>query len=291
VEKRSQQAALYEFKNGFKEIELLKTYHISSGQAQGNKYVRGDLKTPEGLYNTIKWIPEKKLEAKYGSGAFVLDYPNQLDKLLKKTGSGIWIHGSDIAMIPFDTEGCIRFENQEITHFKEELNFDRVPVLINETFEWTDITALEKEIEGIQSFLKEWEESWARQDINKYLSFYSPTEFVTNRQKMDYAQWENHKRRIFNPNKQINIELTDFEYYYADNLLLVSFYQDYTAETLKSMGWKQIVLRRTLYPLLRRGQRGGSEGGKCGRASLPPHHQAKALSHPHFPFHSRQFPK
>jgi murein L,D-transpeptidase YafK len=244
VEKRDQQAALYKFGKNYKQIELLKAYPISSGQSAGNKSERGDLKTPEGLYKTIQWIPEANLEPKYGSGAFVLNYPNQMDRLLRKTGSGIWIHGSDMDIIPTDTEGCVRFENQEIVYFHEKLKFNKVPVIINDGLEWTDIDALEKEVGSIQAILKSWQESWQQQDIGKYLSFYCSDTFISYSPNRDYAQWAAHKSRLFAAKNKISVDLYNFEYHYADKKLLVTFYQDYAAPSLKSFGKKQLLLRR-----------------------------------------------
>ena len=243
VEKKDQQAALYKFQDNFQKIDLLKSYHISSGQIPGNKYKRNDLKTPEGLYKTLNFIPDEKLPAKYGSGAYVLDYPNELDKVLKKTGSGIWIHGSDIEMVSFDTEGCIRFDNHEITNFHDNLNFNSVPIIINDELRWVTISELETEIKMIQEFLNSWLESWRIQDIQAYLSHYA-NDFKTYRQKMDATQWTNHKTRIFNPQKPVQIDLLNIEYYYADNLFLATFIQDYKAESLKSYGKKQLVMQK-----------------------------------------------
>jgi murein L,D-transpeptidase YafK len=244
VEKRDQYAALYRFEDGFESINLLNTYIISSGQVQGNKMRRGDLKTPEGLYFTIQYIPERQLEARFGSGAFVLDYPNELDRVRRKTGSGIWIHGSDIDMVPFDTEGCVRFENEEITYFREVLNIQRAPVIINDIIEWTNVNSLRNEIEKINKILADWEESWETQDIERYLAFYCSNEFITHRQRMDYHRWVTHKRAVFNPRNNVVINLSNFDYYYADHLLLVTFYQDYKSNSLSSFGRKQLVLRR-----------------------------------------------
>ena len=244
VEKKYQHAALYKFSNNFKEISLLKTYLVSSGQANGNKLVRGDLKTPEGLYVTQKYIPGRTLDKKYGSGAFTLDYPNELDKLRRKTGSGIWIHGSDIGIVPFDTEGCVRFENDEIDYFYKVLNLDKTPLIINEKIEWVEVSYLENQIQIIQEFLNDWEDSWEKQDLDRYLAFYCDQEFVSHRQKMDFEKWKNHKQRVFSPEKHIILDFYDFDYYYADDLLLISFFQDYYADSYNDFGKKQIVFKR-----------------------------------------------
>jgi len=252
VEKANQHAATFRFSEDKREITLMEAYPISSGQAHGNKIVRGDLKTPEGLYITTRFRSEENMRSTYGrdalqfgTGAWVLNYPNQLDRIRRKTGSGIWIHGSDRAIVPFDTEGCVRFDNDVIDYFRDTLKLDvRTAVIINDEIDWRTVGSLDREVKAINSFLADWEDSWRNQDIEKYLAFYCGEEFITRRQRMDYTQWVNHKRRVFNPENTVNITFSDFYYYYADNLLLVTFYQDYSSGTFHSFGRKQLVLRR-----------------------------------------------
>lgn len=243
VQKIDQTAALYKIKDDFKKIELYRTYTISSGQNQGNKWRRGDLKTPEGLYITQKFIPDEELAPKYGTGAFTLDYPNQLDRILRKTGYGIWLHGSDIDMIPYDTEGCVRFENHEITYFREVLNLENTPVIINDKISWYEYNELQNEVKTILDLVKDWKDSWKNQDFESYIDFYT-SDFHTRRQSMNYEQWYEHKKRIFNPENKIEINLFDFDYYYADGYILISFYQDYKSGNYTDFGRKQLVLKR-----------------------------------------------
>ena len=184
------------------------------------------------------------IAAQYGTGAWELGFPNELDRLRRKTGSGIWIHGTDIDMTPFDTEGCVRFENEVIIYFQQILNIKKTPVIINEELEWVDISFLENEIEIVQSFIDGWLDNWRRQDIRGYLEFYSSDEFISHRQRMNYTAWERHKRRLFIPDAHASIKLYDFNFYFADDLLLVSFLQEYAAGEINDFGRKQLVLRR-----------------------------------------------
>ncbi len=243
VDKITQSAALYSMKNHFKEIDLYKTYIISSGQAEGNKWRRGDLKTPEGLYFTQRFIPDEELAPKYGTGAFTLNYPNQLDRLLKKTGYGIWLHGSDIGIIPFDTEGCVRFENDEIIYFKEILRLENTPVIINNEIKWHELRELQNEVDTILEFIDSWKNSWQEKNFESYNNFYSH-DFHSDKQKMDYEQWYNHKKNVFLRNDQIIIDIYDFDYYYADGFILISFFQDYKAGNYRDFGKKHLVLKR-----------------------------------------------
>ena len=51
-------------------------YLCTTGQAQGDKQVRGDLKTPEGVYFVVRKRTERLDFEEYGGEAYILDYPN-----------------------------------------------------------------------------------------------------------------------------------------------------------------------------------------------------------------------
>jgi len=244
VEKKDQYAGLYTISGDKQQIELQKTYFISSGQNAGNKEKWRDLKTPEGMYFTLNFIPQRQLHKKFGSGAFVLDYPNEMDKLRKKTGSGIWIHGSDKDIEPMDTEGCIRFENKEIDYFHDELNLTHAPVIISEVIDWTTISNLRSEITNINKFLDDWKTAWQNLNLTSYLSYYDSDEFITQKQRMNYKKWADYKQSVFaNANHPV-ITFSSFEYHYADNLLLITCTQDYKSGSYTDFGKKQIILKR-----------------------------------------------
>jgi ketosteroid isomerase-like protein len=143
----------------------------------------------------------------------------------------------------FDTEGCIRFENEYITYFREELNLNRTPVIVNDVLEWTTVSALRTEVTKIKSLIDAWKESWEKQILAPYLEFYS-ADFVSHNQKMDYDRWVAHKERVFGLGNTVRLVLSDFNYHYADSLLLISFMQDYRAGSYQDFGRKQLILRR-----------------------------------------------
>ncbi|MCG2717168.1 MAG: L,D-transpeptidase family protein [Candidatus Marinimicrobia bacterium] len=92
-------------------IQVLDTFRITTGKVDGNKAKESDQKTPEGIYDIINFIPGSQLTDKYGPIAFVLNYPNLIDKIQNHNGSNIWIHGKDEEIIDRQTEGCISLEN------------------------------------------------------------------------------------------------------------------------------------------------------------------------------------
>ena len=101
----------------------LKTYRVAlGGDPVGPKRVRGDQRTPEGVYTVVKRRKDSLFH-----DALELSYPNAEDKARARAagvapGSGIEIHGlrEDFgwvgsAHVLFDwTDGCIAVTNREI---------------------------------------------------------------------------------------------------------------------------------------------------------------------------------
>ncbi len=61
-------------------LALVKAYPCLIGANEREKRKDGDLATPIGSYFFVKFIPGKSLAENYGYGAFVLNYPNFLDR-------------------------------------------------------------------------------------------------------------------------------------------------------------------------------------------------------------------
>src|SRR3989338_108056 len=76
-----------------KNFRIIDKFNILLGKNSGDKEIAGDMKTPVGVYKIIAAKNDDELAPMYGPKAFVLNYPNALDKKSGKTGSGIWIHG------------------------------------------------------------------------------------------------------------------------------------------------------------------------------------------------------
>ncbi|MBF0322561.1 MAG: L,D-transpeptidase family protein [Magnetococcales bacterium] len=87
---------LYLFRRINGQPELIANYYISSGKNGPGKILKGDKRTPVGLYFITEYLPGYKLPPLYGFGAMPINYPNEWDRLHKKTGDGIWLHGTPI---------------------------------------------------------------------------------------------------------------------------------------------------------------------------------------------------
>lgn len=117
---------------------VTKEYFMSYAQANGTKDKKGDNKTPEGIYFIEKVIPREDLpDEKYGALAAPLNYPNPIDKSLKRTGDGIWIHGTNDVQRMSDknvTNGCIILKNPDLMELVKDLRPMRTPIVIVDAF-------------------------------------------------------------------------------------------------------------------------------------------------------------
>ncbi|MEA1997623.1 MAG: L,D-transpeptidase family protein, partial [Gemmatimonadota bacterium] len=115
VDKKRQSLDL--FKSSPQGPQLVKQYRCTTGKDNnGSKHREGDLRTPNGVYFFTGMREDETLPAKYGVRAFVMDYPNDYDRLQDKTGSGIWLHAVDDdsrVEISYDTEGCVVVTNDD----------------------------------------------------------------------------------------------------------------------------------------------------------------------------------
>jgi hypothetical protein len=129
VEKSRQQLMVFEQGNSLK---LLKTFVCATGENPGKKNVRGDLKTPEGIYFITQIYNDKEITV-FGSRAYHLDYPNIFDKTAGLLGDGIFIHGTNKELTPYSTNGCITLANEDLDELAAYLSIDAVPIIVLES--------------------------------------------------------------------------------------------------------------------------------------------------------------
>ncbi len=123
------------------DLKVNKIYPSIHGRVEGEKYVEGDLKTPEGVYFVTTKIRSKLDFEKYGSGAYVLNYPNPIDKIKQKTGHGIWIHSKGLPIEGQRTEGCVAVDLDDFAELSEFLPSGTPVVLAENLLEPSDTLA------------------------------------------------------------------------------------------------------------------------------------------------------
>ncbi|WP_179953211.1 L,D-transpeptidase family protein [Desulfobotulus mexicanus] len=172
VEKATQRLWVY----GKDENDLLYSRHnfpCSTGEAAGDKRLEGDRKTPEGVYFFLTEYEERFLAPIYGTGAFPIDYPNFMDQREGRTGNAIWLHGTNKALRPMDSNGCVALENHNLDAMKRDIRLLRTPMIIVENLGFHGAYPQEKEAENLKKLIHDWKNALRGESYHAYLSVYS----------------------------------------------------------------------------------------------------------------------
>jgi murein L,D-transpeptidase YafK len=171
-------ARVYLFENTAAGPVLKHDYYASVGKLGTSKRAEGDLRTPLGVYFTTGSVDPRKLPERYGVGALTLNYPNQLDQLRGRTGSGIWLHGIEPATFtraPLATDGCVAVANPDLREISQLINRHQTPVVIAESLTWVAAAqAPEQQAEFMRRF-NAWRDARQAKAEGLRQTFYSQT--------------------------------------------------------------------------------------------------------------------
>jgi murein L,D-transpeptidase YafK len=242
------QGRLYLYQNDSGKPRLLHDYYMSVGSAGYAKQVSGDNKTPVGVYAITRYIEGSALPDLYGKGAFPVNYPNRYDRYLKRTGYGIWLHGTPsntYARSPWSSEGCFVLSNDDLLDIAKFISAEqRTPVILADSIEWLALEQLETRKRSLLNVIEQWQRDWESLDTNAYISHYQVSDF--NLGKGDYAAWKKRKK-VVNEAKtfvQIDLEINSlFAYPGVDDMFVVKYKQrylsdNYSSESEKEQLWK-----------------------------------------------------
>jgi murein L,D-transpeptidase YafK len=158
---------VYVFEHQANSLQLIRSFYASIGQAGFDKRVEGDLRTPLGVYFITNRLDDSQVEELYGIGALPLNYPNEHDRRLGRTGSGIWLHGvprATYSRSPYATEGCVALANDDMAYLMEMLQTRRTPVVVAEEVNWVRPANQVTERRSLESILSQWQQARARGD-------------------------------------------------------------------------------------------------------------------------------
>ncbi len=172
VDKKSQTLFVYEYNGLTKKILQVP---CSTGKRKGPKMKAGDSKTPEGIYFFIKEFKDKELAPIYGKGAFATDYPNLLDRLQNRTGSAIWLHGTNRPLKKRDSNGCVALENSNFEKVANYISLNKTPIIIFDEFSGFPPVADPNSDKLIARFIDNWNKSVKQGTYHDYVKFYSPS--------------------------------------------------------------------------------------------------------------------
>ena len=232
-------------------FEEVNDYYITTGKLLGDKSVKGDLRTPEGVYFVTSWISPNKLPSKYGIGAFPVNYPNELDRHNGKTGYGIWLHGTDkgyYSRPPRDSEGCVVLTNIDLEALKSEIKPGLTPVVITDKVEWIDRATWKKEQQAILQAVENWRIDWESMNVNKYLSHYGRDFWSASH---NLKSWSARKRLLAKNKIYQSVELSDLSVLVypkkvkdKSQIAVVRLRQSYKSNNFKSEMYKRLYLSK-----------------------------------------------
>lgn len=228
---------LYLFANTDGQPRLVGDYYVSGGKNGAGKEVKGDKKTPIGVYFVTSRLPGEDLPDRYGPMAFPVDYPNDWDRRSGRTGDGIWLHGvatSTYSRPPLDSDGCVAMSNDDLSSIADLLEAGVTPVVISNDLHWVSPTDVRKRRDSLEAAIEQWRSDWQSGNTERYLSHYA-ADFQG--RGMNRAAWIDYKRQV-NANKQfIRISMNEvsmFEYPDVDDMAVVTFEQRYESDRFAS---------------------------------------------------------
>ena len=249
IDKSANRLYVYSRKESGQLVEEVNDYYITTGKLVGDKSIKGDLRTPEGVYFVTSWISPSKLPDKYGIGAFPVNYPNELDKRNGKTGYGIWLHGTDkgsYSRPPRDSEGCVVLTNIDLGALKSEIKPGVTPVVITNKVEWIDYATWQQERKDILQAVESWRIDWESMNVNKYLSHYGKDFWSSTHNLKSWSA----RKRVLAKNKtyqQINLSNLSVLLYPKkknEQIAVVRLQQDYKSNNFKSEMYKRLYLTK-----------------------------------------------
>ncbi len=222
-------------------------YFVAVGKNGIDKTREGDEKTPVGIYFVSSYIPGGRLPAIYGVGAFPISYPNAWDRRLGRTGSGIWIHGTDkdeASLLPQSSRGCLTLRNTDFMTLSQFVRIRRTPVIVSDAVSWTSPAELEADRASLAAAVETWRSDWESLDNDAYFRHYSE-DFRTD--SMDRAAWTAYKRRVNSAKSYIRVGVDDvgiYAYPGESDLFLVTFEQRYQSNNFRANKWKHQYWQR-----------------------------------------------
>ncbi|RDU65448.1 murein L,D-transpeptidase family protein [Helicobacter sp. MIT 14-3879] len=223
-------------------LKLVNKTSAIFGSNKEDKKTEGDLATPIGVYDLTKKL--QNLDQYYGPLAFATSYPNLHDKLNKKTGYGIWIHGLPLnGNRDNNTKGCIAIENNILIDYDKIIDHKKT-ILITSS---TEVKEVKKDsLASILQSLFIWRDAWINNDLGLYLSFYDDN-FIRF-DGMRLKDFKEFKKRVFTKDELKTIDFKEINISPYPNedkkdMYRITFLEDYMADGgYKFKGIKELYI-------------------------------------------------
>ena len=240
---------LYVYRNEQGSPVLEADYFLTIGLKGFGKQKRGDQKTPIGVYHVTRRIDDRALPDLYGRGAYPVNYPNAWDIRKKRSGGGIWLHGTPsytYNRAPWASNGCMVVSNNDFLDIQQYIQPDlHTPVINAKKINWISSEQWRQNQQLMLQKLSNWIKDWESNNHQLYIQHYSTTELEV--EGRNYRQWEGHKRWVNRDRNNINIEYNNLNIYQnpgEKDLVLMQYDQVYRSNNLnidspKELYWKK----------------------------------------------------
>ncbi|MEM6406502.1 MAG: L,D-transpeptidase family protein [Pseudomonadota bacterium] len=240
VDKAARQAHLVEIQ-GDQPVSVRTYTDLLFGENDGPKVVAGDKKTPEGVYQVTRYLSGTELDARYGAGAFPLNYPNPVDRIEGRAGSGIWLHGRDDAdQEKIVTRGCVAFTNPDIAGLQDILT-ESTPVVLASQIDYVAADTYIRERARLLGLLDDYLKAWRAGD-SAALNGLLHSDFQAGGK--DRAAWLERKKWIHQAVPQRVINAQDVQILReSEDQVMYQYVQSYCADNIYTRGTKQLYFK------------------------------------------------
>ena len=225
-------------------LTKIREYQADIGKRVADKQREGDHATPEGLY----FLQERKKAGPkipfslYGSQAFTTDYPNYFDRLIGKTGSGIWIHAvPNSTPLSRGSRGCVVIRDYAIKELAPFFKPRMTPVVIDRQATYVSEPERIAQRDAVRNFIAKWLNDWQNEPVSTYIRHYDP---LFRGQNMGRDAWYKHKYNLKNFYKYIRLSITEPLIINRGNHYVVRFLQNYESDRFNDFGEKTLYLVR-----------------------------------------------
>lgn len=241
VDKKARKTSVWERRG--EEFVQIQEFDSDQGKKSGDKTIRDDHRTPEGVYFLQQKLEGPQLPFElYGVRAFTTDYPNLFDRRLKKTGSGIWLHAiPEETTLSRGSRGCVVVRNKSIMELSQYVELGKTPIIILDHIEWIPQSQAKATRQDLAQFLAKWKSAWESKDLENYMSYYSE-KFVS--LKLNKEQWRAYKQNLNEHYQTISVTLSQPVVFKHNNDVTVRMLQAYKSNLKQDFGEKTLYLQK-----------------------------------------------
>lgn len=222
-------------------LKVLSDLPCVTGQRSGDKKSQGDLRTPEGVYFIERRLTRGLNFELYGDQAFTLNFPNPVDRLRQKTGSGIWIHGRGNEIKPGETRGCVVLKTADLRRIQSELT-PGTPVAIADSVRFSEKPGeLARDYDAMLKMVDAFAADWQRESPDFFKHFDAEK---YSRSSENFTAFRQHKLRVWNAQPWLQVAALDVRVLPGPDYWVTYFKQYYRTPSMLSEGYKRIYWQK-----------------------------------------------